>query len=214
MTDIVLTPITSGYNLSKINGNFSEVENAINNDVVHVQGGNNTMYQDLDMNGNALLNLGADPNNPDSILTVAAADARYYNITGDVLEGPMNADGENINNLPVPTLAHQPIRKDMLDAEIDARVDADVSLQDQLNGTSPPMGSAFSEISWHGQSITNSLTIPDDVNAWSFGPTMTINAGQVVTVGTNSFWTIANGATTGNGTLNPEIPDPLDMGVL
>ncbi|MNQ05916.1 hypothetical protein D3C85_186570 [compost metagenome] len=76
------------------------------------------------------------------------------------------------------------------------------------------MGSAFSMISWHDQVITNSIIIPDNKNAWSFGPTITIALGQFVTVGTDSFWTIANGATTGDGTLNPEIPDPLDMGVL
>lgn len=57
MTDIVLDPITSGYNLSKINKNFDTIEDVINNDVLHVRGGNNTMYQDLDMNSNDILNL-------------------------------------------------------------------------------------------------------------------------------------------------------------
>jgi hypothetical protein len=214
MTDIVLIPITSGYNLSKINGNFVEIQNSINSDVVHVQGGNNTMFQDLDMNGNALLNVGADPNSPDSMLTVAMADARYYNITGDVLEGQLDVNSNIVTGLLAPVGPTEPVRKQEFDGEINARVDADINLQEQLNGTNPPMGSAFSEISWHGQSIANSIAIPDNVNAWSFGPTMSIGVGQVVEVGTNSFWTIANGATTGSGTLNPEIPDPLDMGVL
>lgn len=53
--------------------------------------------------------------------------------------------------------------------------------------------SAFSEISWHGQVIQNSVSIPDNMNAWSFGPTMTIAPGQEVTIGKGSFWTIANG---------------------
>jgi len=30
-------------------------------------------------------------------------------------------------------------------------------------------------------------------NAWAFGPTMTVDAGQTITLGLNSFWTIANG---------------------
>lgn len=212
MTDIVLIPITSGYNLSKINGNFVEIQNSINSDVVHVQGGNNTMFQDLDLNGNALLNVATDPNNPDSMLTVAEGDLRYYNVLGDTLEGPMDVDGNTITGLKEAEAPTEAVRKQELDLEINARVDADINLQEQLNGVNPPMGSAFSEISWHSQLIANSIAIPDNVNAWSFGPTMTIGVGQVVEVGTNSFWTIANGATTGDGTLNPQIPAPLDFG--
>lgn len=193
MTDIVLTPITSGYNLSKINANFDKVEDAINEDVLHVRGGNNTMHQDLDMNGNDLLNVNIDPSNPGSLLTVEAADARYYNIEGDTLEGTLNAGGNFLTGLPEAEAPTDAVRKQELDEEISARAAGDASLQDQLNGTNPPMGSAFSVISWHGQHVTNSIVIPDDVNAWSFGPTMTIDVGQVVTIGDGSFWTVANG---------------------
>ncbi|QHJ82388.1 MAG: hypothetical protein [Bacteriophage sp.] len=214
MTDITLTPITSGYNLSKINANFDKVEDVINNDVVHNTGGNNTMYQDLDMNGNDLLNINIDPSNPGSLLTRAAADALYYNVDGDSLEGPFDAAGNVMTGLRAPQAPTEAVRKQEFDVEVNARAAGDASLQDQLNGTNPPMGSAFSEISWHGQVITNSIVIPNFKNAWSFGPTMTIAPGQFVTIPSNSFWTIANGATTGNGTLNPEIPNPLDMGVL
>lgn len=193
MTDIVLSPITSGYNVSKINLNFVKIANAINNDVLHLVGGNNTMLQDLDMNGNALLNVETDVNNPDSLLTVADADARYYNIQGDSLEGAMDVNGQTITGLKIPAGPTEAVRKDQLDAEIAARMSADASLQEQLNGTNPPMGSAFSVISWHDQSVTNSISIPDNKNAWSFGPVMTIEPGQVVTIGNGSFWTIANG---------------------
>lgn len=204
MTDIVLSPITSGYNLSKINANFAKIANAINSDVLHVRGGNNTMFQDLDMNDNALLNVRTDLTNPDSLITVGEADERYYNIDGDSLEGTMNVNGQTITGLKVPVGPSEPVRKDMLDAEVAARIAedasiredftaADASLQDQINGTTPPMGSAFSVISWHDQSVANSINIPDNKNAWSFGPTLTIDAGQVVTVGSGSFWTIANG---------------------
>lgn len=214
MTDIVLIPITSGYNLSKINGNFVEIQNSINSDVVHVQGGNNTMFQDLDMNGNSLLNLATNPDDPGSMLTIAEGDLRYYNVAGDSLTGTMDVNSNTVTGLKAPVGPTEAVRKQELDGEIDARVNADINLQEQLNGTNPPMGSAFSEISWHSQLIANSIAIPDNVNAWSFGPTMAIGVGQVVEIGTNSFWTIANGATTGSGTLNPEMPDPLDMGVL
>jgi hypothetical protein len=193
MTDIVLTPITSGYNLSKINANFDKVEDAINSDVLHVRGGNNTMHQDLDMNGYDLLNININPDNPGSLLTVEAADLRYYNIAGDTLEGTLNAGGNFLTGLPEAVEPTDAIRKQEFDEEVNSRVAADESLQDQLNGTNPPMGSAFSVISWHGQHVTNSIVIPDDVNAWSFGPVMTIDPGQVVTIGDNSFWTVANG---------------------
>lgn len=204
MTDIILSPITSGYNVSKINLNFTKIANAINSDVLHVRGGNNTMFQDLDMNDYALLNVQTDVNNPDSLLTVGDADLRYYNVDGDTLTGTMNVNAQTITGLKVPVGPSEPVRKDQLDAEIAARIAedasiredftaADASLQDQINGTSPPMGSAFSVISWHDQSVANSINIPDNKNAWSFGPTLTIDVGQVVNVGTGSFWTIANG---------------------
>ena len=78
-------------------------------------------------------------------------------------------------------------------AEATARQEAIASLQDQLTGNVPLEASAFSVISWHAQEVSNSVTIPDNVNAWSFGPTLTIAAGQSVDVGDDSFWTIANG---------------------
>lgn len=193
MTDIVLNPITSGYNVSRINGNFERIEEAINEEMLHTVGGNNTMLQALDMNGNAILNLATDPDNPDSMITVGEADLRYYNVEGDLLTGPMDVNGQSISNLAMPTLPHQPVRKDQLDTEAAARADADSNLQAQISGGAPLEASAFSPISWHDQSIDNSVTIPDNKNAWSFGPTMTISPGQVVTIGAGSFWTIANG---------------------
>lgn len=74
-----------------------------------------------------------------------------------------------------------------------ARQDADANLQSQISGGTPLEASAFSPISWHDQSIENSVTIPPNKNAWSFGPTITITEGQAVTVSEGSFWTIANG---------------------
>lgn len=56
MSDITLSPIASGYNLSKINDNFTTVKDVINNETVHTTGGNNIMSQDLGMNSNDILN--------------------------------------------------------------------------------------------------------------------------------------------------------------
>lgn len=215
MTDIVLSPITSGYNLSKINSNFVKIATVINNDVLHLEGGNNTMQQDLDMNGNSFINVATDVNDPDSLITVGDADLRYYNVDGDTLAGTMNVGGQTITGLKVPTGVSEPVRKDMFDDEVSARAAEDASirndftsadaqiiedftagdayLQAQISGGEPLAASAFSMISWHDQVILGSVTIPDNKNAWSFGPTMTIAPGQTVTVGTDSFWTIANG---------------------
>lgn len=193
MTDIVLNPITSGYNVSRINANFDAIEDTINGEVLHTEGGNNTMYQDLDMNSFALLNVQVDVNNPDSLLTVGDGDARYYNVSGDTLTGPMNVNGQTITGLKAPVGPTEAVRKQELDAEINARTAADVSLQNQINGVNPPMGSAFSVISWHDQNVSNSITIPDNKNAWSFGPVVTIDVGQTITIGSGSFWTVANG---------------------
>lgn len=64
MTDIVLNPIVSDDRLALINTNFSVVEDAINNGVLNLVGGNNVMGQDIDLNGYNILNLdtGDQPN--------------------------------------------------------------------------------------------------------------------------------------------------------
>ncbi|MGE4775150.1 phage tail fiber protein [Yersinia enterocolitica] len=76
-------------------------------------------------------------------------------------------------------------------AEEAARVADVASLQAQITGGATVPASAFSIVSFHEQIIPNSLTIPDNRNAWSYGPTVTIADNAVVTVGVNSFWTIA-----------------------
>jgi len=65
------------------------------------------------------------------------------------------------------------------------------NVQAQISGGAPLEASAFSPVSWHDQVIENSVTIPDDKNAWSFGPVMSISQGSAVTVGEGSYWTIA-----------------------
>lgn len=193
MTDITLLPITSGYNVSKINGNFVEIQAAINNDILHLQGGNNVMLQDLDMNGNSLLNVSVDVTNPDSLLTVGDGDVRYYNVSGDTLTGTMNVNNQPVTNLKPSINPLDAVPKQELTAEINARTAADVSLQAQISESGPPLASAFSVVSWHDQNVANSVTIPANKNAWSFGPTITIDVGQTVTIGSGSFWTVANG---------------------
>jgi len=67
------------------------------------------------------------------------------------------------------------------------------NVQAQISGGAPLEASAFSPVSWHDQEVTNSISIPENKNAWSFGPVMSISSGQSVTISSGSFWTIANG---------------------
>jgi len=80
------------------------------------------------------------------------------------------------------------------DEAVVALQSADANLQNQLTGNVPLAASAFSPISWHDQVIQNSVTIPDDKNAWSFGPVMSVAQGVAVTLGEGSYWTIAEGS--------------------
>lgn len=189
MATISLNPIYSGYSTGLINDNFQILQDQLNNNFLRrdgvANGQANQMEVDLDMNGNSLLNVSVDVNNPDSLLTVGDADSRYINTAGDSMTGQLS--------VLEPTLNSSPVRKDAFDSEVSSRQGADANLQSQLTGNTPLEASAFSEISWHGQTVENSVTIPDNVNAWSFGPTMTVATGQAVTIGSGSFWTIANG---------------------
>lgn len=59
MSKIDLDPITSGYNLSKINANFQKVEDELNNKVLYRNppaGEPNSMSANLDMNSQSILN--------------------------------------------------------------------------------------------------------------------------------------------------------------
>lgn len=200
MSEIVLNDISSGYSTGLINENFQTLEDYINLYVLNRDGVSlgqaNQMEVDLDMNGNSLLNVSTDITNPDSLLTVGDGDQRYVNVTGDSMSGGLQV------RLPVEDT--EPARKDQLDTERNERLagdnaieaayqQADANIQDQLTGETPLEASAFSEISWHGQVVENSVTIPDNKNAWSFGPVISVALGQSVTIGTDSFWTIANG---------------------
>lgn len=194
---IELDDVSSGYNISAVNANFQKIEDELNNNVLRRNGlgvgDSNEMYNNLDMNSFAILNAATDVGNPSSLLTVAEGDARYYNITGDTLEGTLNANQQRITGLPISSANTDAVRKSELTDEINARASGDANLQAQLTGNVPLEASAFSVISWHDQSVNNSVNIPNNKNAWSFGPTVAIDLGQVVTIGTGSFWTIANG---------------------
>ncbi|HHP9706299.1 TPA: phage tail fiber protein [Yersinia enterocolitica] len=76
-------------------------------------------------------------------------------------------------------------------AEASLRTQEIASLQAQISGEMTVPASAFSIISYHQQILPNSINIPSSVNAWSYGPELTIADPAVVTIGDNSCWTIA-----------------------
>ena len=207
MAKITLSNVASGYNRQNINTNFEEIETALEDKVLYRDnptGEPNQMEQDIDMNGNSLLNYGTNLAEDASLITVGAADTRYVNADGDSMSGNLDMGSNKLTNLPAGSDSGDSVNYQQLAAEQNARIAADTaeqsareaadaSLQSQISGSTTLEASAFSEISYHGQTVENSVTIPDNKNAWSFGPTMSIAALQTVTVGTGSFWTIANG---------------------
>lgn len=201
-----LNNITSGYSTGLINYNFQTLGDYINSNLLNRDGTEvgeaNQMELPLDMNSNPILNASTDLSNPRSLITVGDADGRYVNVTGDVMEGSLNMASYPIT-VRLPVQANEPARKDQLDQESLARLQGDAAitsgyqagdanLQAQLTGNVPLEASAFSPVSWHDQVVENSVIIPENKNAWSFGPTMAIASGQAVTVSNNSFWTITN----------------------
>lgn len=90
MTDIVLKEIRSGYNLSKINDNFEVIEDVINDEMLHTEGGNNVMSQELDMNSRHILNSPA-PTEPTHLVRLQDLEdkenATFQRIAVDVVEG-------------------------------------------------------------------------------------------------------------------------------
>jgi len=207
MAKITLNNVASGYNRQSINTNFEEIETALEDKVLYRDnptGEPNQMEQDIDMNGNSILNYDTDLTNTSSLISVGDADTRYVNADGDSMSGNLDMGSNKLTDLPAGSESGDSVNYQQLAAEQNARIAADTSeqnareaadasLQSQISGSTTLEASAFSEISYHGQTVENSVTIPDNKNAWSFGPTMSIAALQTVTVGTGSFWTIANG---------------------
>ena len=116
-----LDTIGSGHSTSKINTNFQKIEDSINDDVLKREievGDANEMRTHLDMNQNPVVNASTDVEDPSSLLTVGDADARYYNIEGDTLEGDLNAGGNKITGVPNPEDTNDATNKGFVDAEV------------------------------------------------------------------------------------------------
>lgn len=190
---LTLNNLTTGYNISLLNANFQAIQTWANSFPLLTQSGQNTMSQDLDMNSHSLLNLATDYSDPSSMVTLGFLQSNYMPFAGGTFTGNVSMGGKVLTGLTAPSDATDAVRNQDLQAENAGRVAADQNLQAQISGGQPLEASAFSPISWHVQTINNSVAIPANVNAWSFGPTIAIASGQTVTIGTGSFWTVANG---------------------
>lgn len=108
--------------------------------------------------------------------------------------------------------------EDLIASEQEARIAADESIQSQISGATPALGSQISPVTWHAKTITNSIAVPADMNAFSVGD-VTIAPGQDVTLGDNTEWYIlgnlferddlynvtANTLTTSDGTFTIDV---------
>jgi|SRR5690554_2627489 len=195
---IELNSIASGYSTPLINDNFQKIEEELNQNVLRRDGlGSgeaNEMRVPLDMNSHPIINAITDPDNPRSLVTREFADARYVNLTGDTMQGSLNMASYPVF-VRIAINGNEPARKDELDAERSQRQAADANLQAQISDTVPLEASAFSPISWHKQVIENSVEVPEEHNAWSFGPKMVLSNGSSVTVPEGSYWTVTIGDT-------------------
>lgn len=91
MSKIDLDPITSGYNLSKINSNFQKVEDELNNKVLYRNspaGEPNSMSSNLDMNGQSILNANKVSSN---ILEIGGVQVVPTNLAIDPYNGTREA---------------------------------------------------------------------------------------------------------------------------
>lgn len=91
MSKIDLDPITSGYNLSKINANFQKVEDELNNKVLYRNspaGEPNSMSSNLDMNSRSILNANKISSN---ILELGGAQVVPANLATDPYNGTREA---------------------------------------------------------------------------------------------------------------------------
>lgn len=102
MGDITLDTITSGFNLSKISNNFQTVQDSINGDVLHLNGGNNVLQQDIDANSNSIFNLRTATQAGQAVpFEQLVANSEVVQYTGTVIESQTAGTSQTVFNLSV-----------------------------------------------------------------------------------------------------------------
>lgn len=87
MADISLGHITNSFGISVINNNMDIIQAAVNNGLLNLSGGNNTMLQQLDMNSNKIVNIHVDENDPTSLITMAQLQEVYDYVDSQIRKG-------------------------------------------------------------------------------------------------------------------------------
>lgn len=129
-----------------------------------------------------LLSTAPDPEDPDSVVTFGSLGNIYLKKSGGDMTGAMT--------VLEPTEPDNPAQFGQL-LEAVAGFNAQIaSLQAQLVNEKPLEASLESPVSWHDQSVSNSIEIPPGKNARSFGPTISIENSATVIVGSGSYWTV------------------------
>lgn len=181
---IVLNNITSGYNLAKINANFQNIEDYINDKLLARAdtgvAGEAMMERALDMNGNKILNVFVDVNDPDSLLTLSVADNRYYNVSGDTLTGPMDANSQIISNLPSPVQPSQPATKAYADA-----IQSDVDNNESRSLRFPDVVDTMADVPSRANSLQGYNNVGKPVPIFSYTDTADLALQLASTTGTS-----------------------------
>ena len=123
---IDLNPIADPTKVGGFNTNFEKIEEEFNENVLRRDGVSpgeaNQMEVDLDMNGNNILNVETDLDDPNSLVSLGDADTRYVLVEGDTMTGSLNMGGFGVTNLRTPTQANEATRKDYVDQQVGQKV--------------------------------------------------------------------------------------------
>lgn len=166
MSDIVLNPLRAGFNLNRINSNFDILEEVVNNGILHLEGGNNIMKQNLDMNSNRILNVKTG-DSPGDIATkgyVDTQDALKFDyvdtqgalkfdkvggtVSGDVsIQGTLDVNNNVIRGVDAPTTGTDATNKEYVDVQdalkfdkVGGTVNGDVVIQGTLDVSNNKIG--------------------------------------------------------------------------
>lgn len=172
--------ITSGYNVSKINDNFDNLQTKLDNQVLSSSDGQNVMYQDLDLNGNSLLNgdilnvqgltINGEAVSPTSLgslgpNTVATANIINGSVTNAKL-APNSVNDANIIGVSGPKVSFQQAGTGASVRTIQDKARERVSVKDFGaigDGNSHPLSNYFSTLGQaqvvypHATALTNEL---------------------------------------------------------
>lgn len=196
MSKIDLDPITSGYNLSKINANFQKVEDELNNKVLYRQiqyGESNEMQTNLDMNGKQIINV-ATGTSDGALVTKGYVDqglALKFDKSGGPISGSIDMNSNEIRNvskLSANTLEIGGVQAVPTNLVIDPYNGTREALRRSYSDAGYNMVDGSFELGAVLQNATDAILLESAGKAYSWGGTLpvTVPAGSTPTTG--SAW--------------------------